>query len=457
MAQAAHLTLDGLAVRDRHSSTGPAIYADGNLTLRRCEIVNNTGGGIGSFAALVIEDSLVHENRYLGEGGTCPGCAGGITFQGVSLRLFNTTFRANSHKHNPGYAYGGALAVSGGYVWIESCRFEANEADYGGALLFQSTNHIHVLHTTLNNNCATHQGGGSIVYNIRMRMSNVTFHGGRAGHDSGAFAVVQDSTILLEACQFLSNMAPQGGALTIGPTSSIGMSSTTFSGNMAHATVALDSRGVHRELGGGGAIMNRGNATIDECSFRNNSAAESFGGGVANLRGATLVVRGSTFVDNMADDGGALASSGIARLLDCTLTRNLGNHGGAIDNYKAPSLEVHSCTFNLNKAHWAGGALHNAAANATIFDCHIEGNQAVFGGGIISHAYADAGVSCGGSSRDASASLHVENSSIVANRAAEGAGLYNTAAFWLSATQLHNNRGTTDLNNMTFHFHGAGP
>ncbi len=119
-------------------------------------------------------------------------------------------------------------------------------------------------------------------------------------------------------------------------------------------------------------------ATISGCAFVNGSS--SFGGAIYNQ--GDLKLRGCAFLDNTAPPyagehaagpgiGGAIANyNGTLSLVDCTLSGNSANFGGAIDDRDAYS----STTVSLTDCRLSG--------NSAVLDESPSGNQGPQGGAI---------------------------------------------------------------------------
>ena len=122
--------------------------------------------------------------------------------------------------------------------------------------------------------------------------------------------------------------------------------------------------------------------------------ATGFGGAIANTDGGNLTVSGSTFLGNMAANGGAIANgddAGIGTLMVSTSTfsGNTATDGGAIDNGNDGgdgTLTVSNSTFSANDASGDGGALDNgdqfSIGVLSVAGSTFSGNTATDGGAI---------------------------------------------------------------------------
>jgi hypothetical protein len=262
------------------------------------------------------------------------------------------------------------------------------------------------------------------------------------------------------------------------------------SGDTTHVAIddltVADGR-VQGDSSFGAGLLNSGaSVSVERVVFANNEAAcnataassATGGGAIANLFGASLTVRDSTFRDNLAvfrgdlasgphtDQGGAILNDAgsSAVLEDSTFTGNQAtgaeSAGGAIGLYGGSRMTVSHCTFDNNLAQGAqgggaaGGAIHTSAfglfsfspATLTVADSSFTGNEAIgfslgSGGAIgvfntsvatVSHCTfqsnrAQGGngpvaVGFGGAISNGSATLTVRSSTFIDNEARGGAG-----------------------------------
>ena len=157
-----------------------------------------------------------------------------------------------------------------------------------------------------------------------------------------------------------------GGAVTLSATTSANFLSCVFTG-------------YQNPSGNGGAVVNNGTATFQNCTFNGNSTTNR--GGAIYSTGSTSVV-GSTFNQNQSGEGGAIyggaggtltclastfdtnsctggggaiSNAGTMAATNCQFTNNTGYHGGAVSTSTA--IQVSFCTFTLNKSSSYSGAL----------------------------------------------------------------------------------------------------
>lgn len=166
----------------------------------------------------------------------------------------------------------------------------------------------------------------------------------------------------------------------------------------------------------GGAIRNNGgSASVVNSTFSGNAVSLSFGNGgaIAHLAG-DLTIRGSNLDNNTAPDGGALfiAGGATAKIAESTFSANNGGYGSAIES-SGSSLKVRDSTFTGNHATSGdGGAIWLLAGIVDIDRSQFQNNQSNTTGGAIS-CYGD--------------SLMINNSTFAGNQAsAEGGAIYSS-------------------------------
>jgi hypothetical protein len=122
----------------------------------------------------------------------------------------------------------------------------------------------------------------------------------------------------------------------------------------------------------GGAILNDGLLTLNDCTLADNSANE--GGAIFQFEPTTL--NNCTLVGNRARYGGAIENDGFRgplTLNNCTLVHNVAtNDGGAILNMFTTVLN--NCTVVSNTAFWGGGI--SDCDTLFLTNCIVAGNMA---------------------------------------------------------------------------------
>src|SRR4051812_15047377 len=106
--------------------------------------------------------------------------------------------------------------------------------------------------------------------------------------------------------------------------------------------------------------------------------------------GRTVAIERLTISDGSANDGGALANSGILTIRACTIRGNTGQRGGGISNIPlgaTATLTVEDCTISDNHVGDGGGGIINNGntgdATLIVRNSTFSGNSAQSGGGIF--------------------------------------------------------------------------
>ena len=138
----------------------------------------------------------------------------------------------------------------------------------------------------------------------------------------------------------------------------------------------------------GGAILNRGNLTLNQVTLQNNTTGND-GGAIYNATGNQLTINNSTLKDNTAaDDGGAIANHGTMTINNSTINNNIANSGssmfsggGGILNTTEATLTINNSTISGNRAKVGGGIRNDGALS--LDSTTITNNTATSGGGGV--------------------------------------------------------------------------
>lgn len=127
--------------------------------------------------------------------------------------------------------------------------------------------------------------------------------------------------------------------------------------------------------GVGGAVLARGDLTLEEMHFTANDAA-SCGGAVA-ISAGTHVIRNTTYSGNTsAITGGGLCATTNSNLTieNCTFSGNTAASGGGGILHTGASLLITNSTIFANTGSAGGGGLRNTGSNVTVRSSIIAGN-----------------------------------------------------------------------------------
>lgn len=235
---------------------------------------------------------------------------------------------------------------------------------------------------------------------------------------SGVTAVISDFTLTNAFNQYLETSVPGGAIRNAG--------SLTL-----YRCVVCNSD--NRE-GFGSGIGNTGSLTVDRCVFFGNGSPFTYGGAIASLGGAaTLTVRRSAFIRNIASNGAGIYAEGTSAITDCMIAGNISDNGTAGIAVSGASSIVTSCIITNSTLHGMGGGVGAEGSffllsNSTVSDNHVGDSS---GGGVWSRA--DLAV--------------IESCTISSNRCAEGRGgglLVTAGALHLRNTILAGNTAPSD-------------
>ncbi|MDO5851359.1 MAG: hypothetical protein Q4Q23_02605 [Methanobacteriaceae archaeon] len=259
--------------------------------------------------------------------------SGGAINNNGTLNIVNSSFNNNTVKGLLNYKNQGGSIYNSGTLTINNSNFNNNFADYGGAI-------YNVANSTIENTVFTENTinmVGGTIYNLRSNLTliNCTFIGNSAVSGGGIYNSY--GTVKLNKINFLQNEAYDffGGAIY--NTGIMEIQNSNFTENVAFNY-------------DGGAITNTGQLGIINCNFKENTAGET-GGAIHNIKWATdkgnITITNSTFIENSV----------------------VSAHGGAIANHNG-TITIISSLFKDNTAQKGGGALYN--------DCILNVTNSVF-------------------------------------------------------------------------------
>ena len=346
---------------ENQKNIGAGIYNSGGTIklLQENTYKNNKAVNGGALYNTGIIEAIKNE-VYSGNSATANG--GAIVNTGIINSINSTEFTKNTAT-----GIGGAIVNIGtkdkqSVLNISECTFEANSAEYGGAIANNTFGNIDNLSANFSNNKATVAGGA--IHNL----GTINTIGGSftsnytTGKEGTGGAIANGGTIGTINSNFNGNSAYLGGAIanvgTINTISGKFINNTAKAGGGAIATADTTNDGTP-------IIANL--QDIKNAEFTNNSTTDEQGVGgaiLANQAKNKLTVSSSSFNSNKAVSGGAIANTGLLDVTNSTFTDNAAtSFGGAICNY-ATKLSVNSSTFTNNSAQM-GGAIYSESKNET--------------------------------------------------------------------------------------------
>lgn len=282
---------------------------------------------------------------------------------------------------------GGGATFVGGNVTLRWCRFEDCLALERGGGVHVEAGALTVESCEVVGNRALQVGGAGISANAcSILAQGCLFTGndyvGFGGAGVGLYGTQSVGSVLVQACDFVSNSAIEAALYVAGSSSTpptIDITGCLFLLNLASTT------------NGHGACLvfgpASGAASIRECEFRANFA-ENHGGGLY-LSSVTAEVEDCVFLDNISvTHGGGLYVQGTGPVIRNSLFRgnSSGTYGGGCS---CLANLIERCTFLENAAELGGGGAslgNNASApSGVIRDCIFEGNVTESEGAGIYH------------------------------------------------------------------------
>ena len=455
---------------DNASDAGGAIAAFGaEATIVDSEFRGNTGSGssgfsggsaVGATGVLSIDNSIFVDNANSTSGGA-------VHFAGVSL-----DFRNSLARNNASLTDGGGLSIVGGQAIVANSSFENNTAGvavntnvaFGGGIHVVGDATVEIIGVNVSRNFAPAGAGGVYVgRDADVTIESSTISGNTIDptgvppgirETGGAGVAINHGTAFITNTFITNNeeLTPSefggGGILNFGGnlntlfvTIQTNISLTDGGGVSLHAGNPLIGtgdvtlartiiRGNDADQGGGIYIGDGETAQVDFVQIRANDAT-SAGGGIFAGSGATMnMVRGNLVGNDVADGqvgfggGGIYFTDGTLSMDDVRVFNNrvLGPSGSGGGLYfGGGTATLVDTQFSRNETGRSGGGIEVAGGTLTGDNLYLAFNLT----GLDTDS---AGPGNGGGihTGDASASVFLESTDMVANRAANSGG-----GFWI--------------------------
>jgi predicted outer membrane repeat protein len=268
-----------------------------------------------------------------------------------------------------------------------------------------------------------------------------------------AHLIVENVTFLDNVTTKSSSEGAAAGAVEVNAGNTAGAATAVF----RNSTFENNAAGTH---GGAINVINKGRVTIDNVTFRGNTAAlvdsdiDEYGGGaVHTTTGSPAWILNSHFEDNgvvtaIRGVGGAIAIGGWMSVTDSTFVRNYAKlGGGAIYARRTSGLVLHGSYFHGNSAETNGGAV--SSISDAVFDPNVKITSSVFVGNVTTGS--GAGAIWLASTSHVSASSFAENVSESGEQdiyVSKGTGVTNSIIFndsVRSGTWVRWSAGESDL------------
>lgn len=297
-----------------YSSGGGIFFYQSRPGLANCIISNNEavkGGGLYfEYSSSLIKDCTIKNNTADQEGGgvrlsACFCNSPGITF-------VDTTFIENTATN------GGGIYSSASDVFVQTCNFQSNTADYGGAVHVYMVNHkygIEFDQCEFTGNIAD-DNGGAIYSNARYTMfPELTITScritGNQAYTTGAGISCNEYKLIARDSTIDNNQIEYGHA------KGAGIYLTRASADIERCKIFNNTVNGYRAQGGGLYLdrCNEGQSLLANCLIYGNKAisdppnpyyfTRTNRGGAIISRGSGLTIINSTIVDNYASDQGS--------------------------------------------------------------------------------------------------------------------------------------------------------
>lgn len=260
---------------------------------------------------------------------------------------------------------------------------------------------------------------GNTTASFIVSLNNLILQGGDVSATTPAFGGViyaaQNLNLTVKNCTVTNGKGTYGGGLMInnatgmtvlvdGCTFSNNTASTSNGGGAAFKGVAIVRNSVfenNKSGAGGAAFIVYNQATVSHCIFKGNEAAGTYGGAVSNnntVAGNSTNFDNCSFISNKST--GANSTGGfvnvnnknhVATMTNCTFYNNSGTVAGAIWN-RVGYLTMVNCTLAGNiTTTAAGGALSYLHTTAVSGSSHVKFSQMTLVNNIFAYNYNSVG------------------------------------------------------------------
>ncbi len=388
------LTVSNLTMTGGSTRYGGAIFANNaNLTIIDSVLRGNraevSGGAMAvQWGTLTVSGSTFEDN-------VAEGAAAAIVILEAQASISDSAFSNNRAYFN------GAIGNQGGDVTITDSVFRHNSSDLDGGAIGGEDGPLTISGCNFTDNRAKENGGAIFYETAAIVIKNSIFDGNYAQEDGGAI-YTEDADLSLSTGSLSGNSADgAGGAIgTIGGKATI--SNTELSDNQAeaagalvseHGTVTIEHSELRRNSASiAGAVWGFGGKLIVRDSVLEQNTSASSAGAILGTTNAELEISNSWFVANQAEEmGGAIALGGAeATIRGSSFGDNQAGYGGALADFPDPATYVISnSTFSGNHASGFGGALNLfLASSADATHVTMVDNRAERGHSIV--VYVDA-------------------------------------------------------------------
>jgi CSLREA domain-containing protein len=356
-----------------NNGAGGAVHAIGNVTIEASGFARNKTAGINAGGGAVFTlSSLTANEASFASNTTLGSSSSGGAISASSLTMTNSTVAANSTNGSSSAGGGINLGVPRG----RGVALAALGSTISDCIIIDN-------YTVGNNSRGGGISAGDPITVERSAISgNFTIGGGSRG--GGLYAPMG----ILRDSQIVANR-----------TYGVGSSGGGVAGSSLNGWQIVGSSFLLNETFGGGAggagVFMDGALTVTDSTFNGNSAfgPQAAGGAINAIRvGSNLLVQSSTFANNSASRGGAIATQLNTTIIDSVLTGNRTNGtggdqagGGAIYQANSPNgLTIMRSRIANNQAlgiNTVGGGGIRANGQTIIVQSEISNNRVIGQGG----------------------------------------------------------------------------
>ena len=284
-------TLDGFTI------TGGDVFLGGGL------YISNGGTAF-------IDNALITGNAALAYGG-------GVFIDNADVTIRNSEISSNVVSVGEGGGIGVDYIDGLAHLTLESSIIQNNTADMNGGGIHLWHASATVVDSTFINNTTTYKGGGMRVNSSSTaQITNTVFFSNTVtSGGGGGLSVNFSSEVTAFNVQFLENLATNGGGgITVDEDSKIKIDEGLFVRNTTYVN--------------GGGINAADDVTIENSTFRENTA-NNYGGGVS-LTQSNATLSNNIIAQNHSGSGGnaIYTQDTTAQLLHNTIAQNTGNGRG---------------------------------------------------------------------------------------------------------------------------------
>ena len=372
-----------------------------SMTLREAISKANSGDTI-TFAANITEVNVMYGTLNISKDLTIGGHSKVIIKKDPSpvtqdLTIFtvsdaNVVFRQLTIENgNVMNGLGGAVLADKANLTFDSCIIQRNRAGTGGAIYAANGSYIKLDSTSVYRNNATVDGSAIYIKNGTLDIQNSVID----GHSDRYNVIrIEQGTLIANQARIINNeVKDKGSPVNASAGTTVEFRSSTFSNNTATESAGITSYGTLTVAnsvfdggvtsGSGGGIALKNGATGDiRYSIFSNSTVTNDGGGIHVDVGSRAIVDTCTFINNLANYGGAFFSRGDLTVTSSTAVNNTAKfYGGALASWNDGTatltkniIAANTARSNNTRNDTGGGGLNISNSNAMLSNNVIVGN-----------------------------------------------------------------------------------